>query len=118
MDEVAGAHGARLRRVAAAHHRVDARQQLAEVERLDQVVVGAELEPLDAVAGLVARAEDDDAAVLVAGDGAAHLPAVHARHHQVDDHQVRLELVDRAQPGVPVGGDLHLVALVASGPAR
>ena len=53
----------------ATQHGVDAREQLAEVEGLDKVIVRAELETLDAVAGLVTRAEDDDAAVLVAGDG-------------------------------------------------
>ena len=45
---------------AAAHQRADARQQLGERERLDEVVVGAAVETCDAVLQRVARGEHQD----------------------------------------------------------
>ena len=52
--------------------RVHARQQLLEVERLDEVVVGAGLEALHAVLDLVTGGEHEDRDVV------ARLPAVDA----------------------------------------
>ena len=100
-------------RVATAQHGADASQQLGELEGLDEVVVGAELEALDAIAGLVAGAEDDDPARAIAGQRAAELPAVDARHHQVENDEMRLELVDDAKRDVPVGSGAHVEALMA-----
>src|SRR5437660_46781 len=111
--QLAGAHHPGEVRLAATEHRAHPGEKLTELEGLDEVVVGAELEPLDAVGGLVAGREDDESAVAVAGEGPAELPAVHARHHQVEHHDLRLELVDDAQRGAPVGGGAHLEALVA-----
>ena len=48
------------RRARAPQHRPDPRDHLAGAERLDDVVVGAELEPDDPVGLLAARREDDD----------------------------------------------------------
>ena len=55
-----GLHGRRLRERRAAGHRLDPADQLARVERLDQVVVSARIEPLDALFRIVSRAQDDD----------------------------------------------------------
>src|SRR5205807_477028 len=92
--EIAGTDDACQLRAAPAEHRPNARQQLAELERFDDVVVGAELETLDTIRRLVARAEDDDPARPVAGERTAELPPVHSRHHQVEHDEVRPELVD------------------------
>ncbi len=53
---------AALRRqaVGAPQHRLDARQQFARIERLGQVVVGAHLQPDDAVGLLRQRGQQDD----------------------------------------------------------
>ena len=59
-----------------------------------------------------AGGEDDDTAVAISRQRSAELPAVHARHHQVEHHQLRLELVDGAQGGAAVPGGAHVEALV------
>ena len=81
--------------ISSAHDRPNPRQQLAEVKGLDQVIVGAHLQPLDSVRDLVLGREDDHARVLVAPDGLGNLQSVELRHHHVEDHHVRLELTDQ-----------------------
>ena len=51
---------ASVRAATRARHRADASDQLAEAERLHDVVVGAELEPDDTVDLVAARGDDDD----------------------------------------------------------
>jgi hypothetical protein len=111
----------------AAHERAQPGQQLAEVERLDQVVVGAGVQPLDAVLDRIAGGEHEDrrAHALVA-QPAAGLEAVQPRQHHVEDddvvrrgagHPQRVLAADRdvgeqallAQPLPDQGGQLHLV---------
>ena len=73
-----------------AQHRVDARDELARIERLGQVVVGAHLEADDAVDVLALGRQHDDRHGLA---GAAQAPAdgqpVLAGQHQVEHDQVR-----------------------------
>ena len=59
-DDVAGDVRAGALRAVAAQQRLEARGQLGDRERLDQVVVGAGLQPGDAVLDLVARGEHAD----------------------------------------------------------
>jgi PHP domain len=111
--EVARAHDPREIRVAAPEHGPNARQQLGEVEGFDEVVVSPQLEPLDAIADLVAGAEDDDSPRAVTGQRATEIPTVDARHHQVEDDEMWLEVVNHSETGVPVGGGANVEALVA-----
>ena len=70
----------RLRADAAADGGAHAGDELAHRERLDEVVVGADLERADPVALGAARADDDDRrADPLAADGLDQLPAVEAR---------------------------------------
>ena len=78
-----------------AHHRPNSRQQLAEIKRLDQVIVGADLQSLDPVLDLVFGREDDDARILVAPNRLGDLESIELRHHHVEHHHVRLELTDQ-----------------------
>ena len=74
----------------AAQDGVDARDELARVERLRQVVVGAHLEPDDAVDVLALRGQHDDRDVLArAAHPAADRQAVLARQHEVEHDEVR-----------------------------
>ena len=75
----------------AAGRGADARDELLHRERLDEVVVGADLERVDAVVLGAARGDDDDrrADPLVAG-GLDELPAVNAREHQIEHADVGL----------------------------
>src|ERR1700730_11182966 len=100
------------RRIPAAHDRPDPGQQFAEVERLDQVVVGAHLQPLDPVLDLILRRQDDDAGVLVAADGFGDGAAVELRHHYVAGDPGGSEVGDQAEPRMAVRRGVPLRALV------
>src|SRR5688572_21553636 len=68
-----------------------ARGELLHAEGLHHVVVGAHLEPEDAVHLVRARGHDDDRHVggrLLPADHPAHLEPVHAGQVQVEEHQV------------------------------
>ncbi|MCY1350503.1 hypothetical protein D9M69_367380 [compost metagenome] len=65
------------------------RQQLGEGERLDQVVVGAQLQALHAVGDAVAGGEEQHRhAAAGLAQAAQDLPAVAAGQHHVEDDQV------------------------------
>ena len=92
----------------------DPRLELLEVERLDQVVVGALVQAGDPVAGRVAGGQHQHPgrlADVVGPDAPHHLDAVQAGQVQVEaDHVVVVDarLVDGL---VPVVGDVDGVAL-------
>ena len=68
------------------------RRQLAHLERLRDVVVGADLEPLDAVGVGPACGEEDDRDVLGLGrpaERAANFQSRKVGEHQVEKNQVR-----------------------------
>ena len=84
---------ARSARRPAPQQRAHARHQLADAERLGQVVVGAAVEAEHLVGLLAAGREHQDRRVgvrRVAPDGAAQREAVEPGQHQVEDDQVEL----------------------------
>ena len=107
----ASAAGAAAR---AAQDGLQPRHQLARLEGLGQVVVGAELQADDAVHDLAARGEHDDRQVALLADGAAQLEAVHLGQHHVEDGGVEAAL-RAAAPGPALGRvallQLHVEAL-------
>ncbi len=89
--------------------RLDPAQRLARAERLDHVVVGAELQPEEPVVLLAPCAQDDDGGVVVLGAAAAqHLEAGHEGQHDVEDDDVGTALTPRLQGGQAVGGEHRL----------
>ncbi len=89
----------------------DASEQLLQRERLGQVVVGAGVQPLDAVADGVAGGEQEDRhAVALAPQAASDVQPVEARHHDVEHDRIGCATLDRRQRTVAVGGEGHLVA--------
>ena len=92
---------------AAADGGADAGDELAHRERLDQVVVGADLERADPVALGAAGADDDDRRPdPLAPHGLDQLPAVEAREHQVEHAGVRaLVAQPREAHLAPLDGD-------------
>jgi hypothetical protein len=69
IDAIAHANfrvGGAGRRRRAAQKRADAQQQLAWLERLGQIVVGAEFKSLDAIFGVALRGQDQDRHLRVA----------------------------------------------------
>ena len=88
------------------------REQLLALERLDEVVVRADVEALDAGVERVARGQHQDRrVVLVLAQPAGDLDAVHAREAEVEDEQVGEERVDLVERRDAVAGEAHLVAL-------
>ena len=96
--------GARRRRPPRApQDRAQARQHLARVERLRQVIVGAELQPHDAVQVVAARGQHQHRHVGLRADAAADLEPVHVGQHHVQDHRAHVARLQRRQPGSTVG---------------
>ena len=98
----------------AAQHGVDARDELARIERLRQVVVGPHLEPDDAVDVLAPGREHDDRYRLA---GRAQPPAdgqaVLAGQHQVEDEEMRGVPLELAVEVARVRQRDHLEPLLA-----
>jgi hypothetical protein len=94
-----------------AQHAADAGDQLAGAERLDHVVVGAQLQADDPVRLVALGGQHDDRGRGLGADLAAHLQAVHARQHQIQHDQVRNAGAEGRQRGRAVGGRLDAVAL-------
>ncbi len=83
-----GSAGRRGRR-APPQHCLDARHQFPRVERLRQVVVGADFKPDDAVHVVaLGRQHDDRHRVAAAAQAPAYRQPVFPRQHEVEDHQV------------------------------
>ena len=75
---------------ARAQHDLDARQQLARVERLGQVVVGAHLQADDAVGLVAARGQHDHRDFRLRAQLAAQRQPVVAGQHHVEHDQVEV----------------------------
>jgi len=95
-------HGGRTA-PAAPEQGLDARFQLAQLERLGEVVISAQVEATHAVFGAAQRSEDQHGQAAAARPQAAkHLQALHAGQGQVEDQEV-------------IGlGHQHMVGMVAS----
>ncbi len=77
--------------VDAREHGLHALEDLVAIERLDQIVVGADLQTGQTVLHVAAAGDEDDADVRGALDGLeglADFPAASLRHHDVEQHDV------------------------------
>ena len=86
----------------AAEDALDAGDELARVERLRQVVVGADLEADDLVDVLVAGGQHQDRHVGGLADAPADLEPVDVGQHQVEDDQRRRSAATCASAALPV----------------
>ena len=103
--------GADAARRAPAQQRAQAREQLLALEGLDEVVVGAGVEALDARLDRVAGGEHEDRDVPALAQALGHVDAVEAGESEVEDHQVGGEDVRLVERRHAVAGDARLVAL-------
>ena len=102
----------------APQHRADPRQQLAHVDGLGEVVVGAHLEADDAVDHLAGRGQHHDPDLDVGAQIAGERQPVLARHVDVEDHEIgRALLEDPAHRDAVLGGahgEARVLQIVAS----
>jgi hypothetical protein len=95
----------------APQQRPHASQQLAQRERLDQVVVGTRVKSRDPIVDLAARCEHQHrSAVATLAQAPAHLQAIQAGHGDVEDHRPErggAEVFERLQ-AIGCLGDLVL----------
>ena len=101
----------------AADERPQPGDQLVEVERLGEIVVGAEVEIGDLVGRGVAGGEHQHRRDLGLAQLAEHLAAVQPRQHEVEDDGVVVGLLGLAQALFAVGGDVDGEARLARAPA-
>ena len=97
----------------AAQHGADAGQQFARVAGLGEVVVGAELQPDDAVGVLAHGREHDDRRAFADREAATDGQAVLARQHDVEHDQVDRAAVQGLLHLAGVAGGFDLVAVLA-----
>ena len=96
----------------AAEDGLDAGDQLARVEGLRHVVIGADLEADDAVDVVAAGGEDDDGDVAGLAELLADGEAVHLGHHDVEDDEVRADGLGLLERLLAVVGGFDAEALV------
>jgi len=72
----------------ASQHGLDARHQLAQIERLGHVVIGADFEPDDFVNRIAAACDDDDAALPASSNASCDGKAVFAGQTEVQQQEI------------------------------
>lgn len=98
---------------AAPGERADPGQQLVELERLGEVVVGSGIEPADHVLHRIARSEHQDrSAATFAPELRGDLKAVLLRQHHVEQDDVVIVYVSQQGGLIAVGRYVHHVALL------
>ena len=115
------AAGRRRRRLLGAQLGLDPGQGDGEIDRLDDVVVGAVVQGRDHVvaAGLGGRHDHRQLGLgMVAAQDLEHLDAVEAGHHDVQQHQVDRLAGDDLERPLAALGDLHLKALALEAPRQ
>lgn len=87
--------------------------QFLRLERLHHVVVGAGLEAQHDVDGVGFRGQHHDRHTGIGAQHPAHVDAVHAGQHEVEEHEVRTDLPDGGQGLRPVAHHEGLETLSA-----
>ena len=118
MDDVADLQHLRRRLVRPPQPRPDPGDELLGLERLENVVVGAGLQPEDDVYGVGLRGQHDDRHARLAPDLAAHVDPVGTGQHQVKQHQIRPGLAEGVKRLIPVGHERRLESLTAEHDAK
>ena len=95
-----------------AQQRAHPSQQLVKAERLDQVIVGAGIQPGHPVGHGVLGGQDQDGHIAGRAQAPADAEAVDARQHQIEQHEVGRPVTRRRQSRLAVGAHLDRVAFV------
>ena len=97
---------------AAAQNRFDSGQNFLHFKGFGNVIVGAGFETRHLVVGFSLGSEHDDGSLRLGPDGLAHRPAVHHRHHHIQQYQIGLDGPELAQTLTAIGGNGNGVALL------
>ena len=97
--------------LAAAQYRVDTRKQLFHLKGLDNIVVRAHLEAMNAVVDLTLGSEHDDRALGRFADLGAYAPTIEHGEHHVKQHEIRLFFLEFFYRLAAVGCDADFKAL-------
>src|SRR5262245_50317919 len=98
-------------RAAAAQERTDPRQELGKGKRLDEIVVRAEIETLDAVVDGVLRRQDQHGRLKPAlAKCGKNLQAAPPRQHEVEHHEIEGLMVGEEESFLARGRHVHFVA--------
>ena len=99
-------------RVVVAQPDPDPREQLSELERLGQVVLGAQVEAVHLGDDVTQAGQDQDRLVgAVAPEPGQHLRPAHPRHDQVQDDQAPVSGQGLPEPVFPVAGPADHIAV-------
>jgi hypothetical protein len=112
--QVAHAQRGHAARGAAPQQRPHTGEQLLALERLDEVVVGADVQPFDARLQRVAGGQHQDRRVVaVIAQALGDVDPVQAGEPEIQHDDVGQEGVSLVEPAHAVGGQLDFVALEA-----
>ncbi|MNS06164.1 hypothetical protein D3C72_375840 [compost metagenome] len=92
---------------AAAGQGAQAGDQFGEGKRLDQVIVGAQFQALDAVGDVIAGGEEQHRGVGFLAQAAQDFPAVHFRHHHVQHDHIEIVFQRKVQAIDAVAGQAY-----------
>ena len=95
-----------------AQHSLDAGQQLLALKGLGHVVVRAQLQAQHLIKGFLLGGQHDDGNLRYLPHGAAYLPAVHARQHDIQNHQAGGILLEGGQRLIPAAINGRIVAIL------
>src|ERR1051326_6253078 len=101
----------RLRRPGPSEERLDPLHHFGRRRGLDDVVVGAEAQAADLVAGLAARAEEEDRHAGAVAETPADVEAGLALKHHIEQHAVDARPAERGDGGRAARGRVHLEPL-------
>ena len=90
---------------------LDAGDELPRAEWLRDVVVGPDREPDERVDLVGACGEHDHVDVGLGAETPEHLDTVDARHHHVEEHEIRMPIACEVEGFDAVGGGVDLEAL-------
>ena len=76
------------------------------MEGLGHVIVTAHIEADQAVRFIVLGRQEDNGNITELADTAADLEAIHAGHHQIEEHNLRFLVAQRMQRGHAIVGNI------------
>ena len=99
------------RRLHSAQHGMDAGDQLLHVERLGDVIVGAEAQSLQLVCLLTARRQNNDGSLPAVSEHASELEPAEIGQHHVKDHKIGHKRAVQCERALRMRGPLDFEAV-------